>query len=245
MNKIKILISFVFLFGLVCNSQIESGKTLPKNKELKKKKLKPNDTLSSNFLFLSYSYGNAFRNFKITDEFFNNKYEKKLSEKMVQTSNFQLELKSPINKNLYTNIGIVNQNYGETYESIGDTSFSYLIKYHNFAIPFKLGVEFGNKFKVSISSGFQAQMLSSYRRIETLQYANSKEILTFKSDSDLRPLTLAFLSSFSFSYNFNSIALSISGEYLKQLNSTYLNQKPYNHKPYFYGLRVGIGFRLS
>ncbi len=247
MQKTLLFLSFFICLNLF--SQIESGKTIPKNKdkekEIKLKKIKPIDTTQTNFIFFTFSQGNSFRKFNITDEFFSSKFENNLKEKEIKTSNFHLELKTPVKNNFFIQFGIANQNYGESFEKTGDTSFIYTTKYKHFSVPIKLGVEHGKKLKFFISSGFQLQMLASYKKIETLKIPQQKESEEiFKTDSNLRPLSLAFNSNAGIVYRFNAFSFALSAEYIRQLNSTYLPQKAYSHKPYFYGVNIGIGFTI-
>lgn len=234
------LLVYLFSFGNFY-SQIETGK---KSQKLKNQKIKVQDSIKTSSLQFSYLYGTSFREYQLLDTNFLSVLSTKKKEKAIQTSNFYLELKNPIHTNFAINFGFGYQQYGEKLTGIGDSAISYVTKYSNFVFPLKLTYQTSRKLNYFISSGIQAQMLFAFEKNQSQQIGDKLIETKFKKDTDLRPISLAFCANTGINYSFEKISFYVSADAIKQLNSSYLKQKAYSHKPYFLGFRIGFGIHL-
>ncbi|MES2589810.1 MAG: hypothetical protein V4622_12595 [Bacteroidota bacterium] len=241
MIRILFFTTFLSLFSTFSFSQIVSGKKTQKPK--RDLSSNTNDTLKKAYLLLSYNNGISFREMSITEKIVK-KQEQLNAETKMPVSNFELSFKSEINKHFYYHIGIGTQKYGEKYDFVGDTSISYTTTYSNLAIPLKLSVQTGTKLNLFASTGIQAQMLVKYRKYETTIIGNNETEVIYKKSTNISPFTLASTSSIGVQYNLDIVSFSLAGEYIRQLTSTFDSQKGIVHKPYFYGVKLSIGFRI-
>jgi hypothetical protein len=246
MKNYIILLFLCSSFSFSTFAQIESGKTKQKGTKTKEKPKKIiGESEKTNLVSFSYIYGESFRNFKITDKDFEDNFSFKKEEKAIKTSNFYLELQSPLKKNFFASFGIGHQIYGENYNFISDTSLSYTTKYTHLAIPLKIGFETKSKVQFFASTGIQAQMLYSYKRSETVKIGDEETITNFKKENYTNLFTLTSVSTLGIRYSISNINIGIAGDYFYQLNSSFQKQKGYTHHPWFYGIRFSLGYKFN
>lgn len=241
---ILLFLSLSFCFSV--SAQIESGKTKQKGTKTKEKPKKIiGEGEKNNLVTFSYIYGESFRNFKIIDPDFEDNYSFKKDETSQKTSNFYLELQSPLKKNFFASFGIGHQIYGENYNFISDTSLSYTTKYTHLALPIKIGIETKTKVQIFASTGIQAQMLYSYKRSETVKIGDEETSTNFKKENYTNLFTLASVSTLGLRYSISNLTFGIAGDYFYQLNSSFQKQKGYAHHPWFYGIRFSLGYKFN
>jgi hypothetical protein len=240
--KTALILSFSIFCISSIFSQIESGKKGQEIKEVKIKREK-NDSIIKNSAILSYGFGNSFRTISIQDSIFTNPSELR-EEFKVNRNQFAFNLKKEINKNFAFSMGVGYQSYGEQFNLVADTAKKYEIKYKNFVIPLQFYVQTGGNLKLFASTGFQAQFLFDYEKETTIRIADKETISSLNKDVNLRKVNLASTSSLGLQYYLSNFTLTLKGDFIYQLSSTYQEQKGLNHHPFYYGISFGFGFYI-
>jgi hypothetical protein len=243
------IFTLLFLF-LVTNSflfsQIESGKKKGKKNKQAVESSKPVEMEQKTIVSLNYARGNSFRTLQQNGDFYGDSLGERSNETAQATSGVYLTLNNPINKNLFLDFGIGFQQFGERYsKDLLDSTISYENKYSNLVLPLKIQFKKGKDFQFFVSTGFQAQLALAFTNEFTTTKDNASNTTKTEITYNKNSFSIASTSSLGFQMRFSpKSCLIVSGDFIRQLSSSYNSQASYIHKPYFYGFKVGLGFKL-
>lgn len=242
----SLFILFVFS-PLFLFSQIESGKSGGKKIKNKEVKVKTEEKSEDAILIqLSYLQGNSFRFLQKNGDFYGKELGERVNEFKLNTKNFQLGASSKITKNIALDFGIGFQQYGEKYEqTFSDTVIRYQNTYTNIVIPLKIQFQTGNDFVFFANTGIQAQQLFGYKNKYTTVYKNVETTVTDKTLSDKNSFSIANCLTLGVQLHWSKkTCIIFAGDFIQQITNTYNKQAAYIHKPYYYGYRISIGYKL-
>lgn len=237
----------IILLSLSCSvlsfSQIESGK---KNVKREKREIKVGaDSLdpTANLIYLAYGTGSSYRMLKPNGDFYGEALGERAKEYQITTGNFNLGVKTQLQNKLQLDLGIGFIQYGEAYnQTINDTNIRYQNTYSHICTPIKIKYAIGRKVQFFVGTGLQAQMFYGFKHDETISSGKFSSNTVDKSSKNMNFFTLSSCSDLGIQYAFKGLLrLFLAADFYYQLNSSYLNQEPYIHKPFQFGGKFGVG----
>jgi hypothetical protein len=167
----------------------------------------------------------------------------RVNETALNTWSFGIGLRNSIHKNVFWDGGIAFYRNGESYLFSGqDTMFAYQTYYNYIAMPLRINATVGKDFQWNAGVGIVPQLFNGYRQEQQWETTtDSKGDETIKTKSGYNSFAISAVFNVGLTMNFsNGWGIFIQPEARIQLNSTYTEIDPYEHKGRMYGLSFGL-----
>lgn len=232
----KLLFLFLVVYYSQINSQIVNSQNVPSNKI----KILPKSSI-----YLEAVRFKTGRDLLVNSDFLAKPLGEREFENEANHWSFILGISIPIQKVFYFDGGISYIKNGEQYtwqSSINDSSFSYQTSYSYISMPLQFKIQNGNKFKYSLSSGIQMQLLQFFRMNQQwTNDVNTKYSETLKINNDCNSFVLSWISSVGFELAMSKYyGIKLSMQYRKQLSNSYIKTADYIHRSKGFGVGLGL-----
>ncbi|MFK8038187.1 MAG: hypothetical protein AB8B74_07865 [Crocinitomicaceae bacterium] len=203
-----------------------------------------NDSLNRTNIYISGQFFNAYRSFE--DLSASNSYSNRISEESISTGGVELGSYIKLNDKFDLGIGVSFFGGGEQwsyFDSISDSSFMYVNKYRQIAVPFRLHFHLGDELRwVTFLGVIPSSILG--RRYES-SYTNDEGILTENEietfQDNLNSFQLAATVGTGVSYQLGNASVFLLGEYRYHFTNTYTGLF-LNHQQKLIGGSLGMTF---
>lgn len=252
MNTVKqLLLMGALLSSVQATAQITTGKVEEPEKEPKVERPRrvPTDGMDEFTFYLGAGRVWSDRTLTPNEEPFGQPLGNRADETGLKTWSFQAGVRNRAGKFLSYDVGLMIDQFGESYlyeDSESDSTMAYTSKYAYYGVPIQVLATYGKDFRWFIGGGIEPQLLSGYsQEREWTTSNNSKDDATLKGTEGISQFGFGVLASAGFQWRVGrTTSIYCIPTWMWNLTNTYDDQADYVHKAHSFTLKFGLAFHL-